>query len=387
MTLTVDLLPKTVELQLTPKGVEVDISKVQHIPMTLQNKSVTPTGDRQIVQADDGYDALSEVAVEAVPGAVWDDGSTITVDPILTVDYNTGEISAGNNLDAAVSPIAVAGFATPSQSLPVHVRGNAATQLYTLDGQTYTPTKATQTIEAGRLLTGDQIIAPIPDNYYDMSNPMSWLGKEVELLDDSVYSKSDTLANTGFNGWTPSTTASTIVTAVNAKTFAADMANYQYYLIWECACDMAYTGTPTLKAHFLFSRAYLVQEITKRPSTFANVQNNVFDGNNCTSLYTANFLRYYGTTTGSITYSWSASYGVYFGATAATFSNSTSDAPNVTIKTPTLATRCSTTYFSTGNAAKVDQANSKWSMSGKLYRIKKDGIIRNIFAHVASLVS
>ena len=222
---------------------------------------------------------------------------------------------------------------------------------------------------------------------YDMSNSMSWMGKDVELLDANVYTKSDTLANTDFATWTPSTTAKTIVAATSPKTFAADLANYSYYLVWECKCDMDYTGqSPTLKAHLLFSRCYIVQEITKRPSTFANVQSNTFDGNNCTSLYASNFLRYYGTTTGSITYSWSASYGIYFGASAATFSNSTSNTPTVTIKSPTLSARCSTTYFSTGNAAKVNQSKSTWSMTGKLYRVETKGTVRNILEHVSGLV-
>ena len=258
----------------------------------------------------------------------------------------------------------------------------------TLGETSYTPTKtAAIIIPSGKLLTGDQTLEAIPERFYDMSDPMSWLGKDVECLNANVYTKSDTLNNTSFASWTPSTTAATMVSSVSAGTFAADLENYQYYLVWECKCDADYTGqSPTLKAHFLFSRAYIVQEITKRPSTFANVQSNTFDGNNCTSLYASNFLRYYGTTQGSITYSWSASYGIYFGAAAATFSNSTSDTPTVTIKTPTLSARCSTSYFSTGNAAKVNQAKSTWSITGKLYRIKKKGAIRCIMEHVAGMI-
>lgn len=224
--------------------------------------------------------------------------------------------------------------------------------------------------------------------FYAMNGAMAWLGVDAECIDNAVYSKSDTLANTNFASWTPSTTATTIVSTTAVKTFAADLANYEYYLVWECKCDMDYTGaSPTLKAHLLFSRCYLVQQITKRPSTFANIQAGNFDGNACTSLYTSNFLRYYGTTTGSVTYSWSTSYGIYFGAAAATFSSSTSNTPTVTIKSPTVSARCSTSYFSTGNAAKVNQAKSTWSISGKLYRVKKKGIIRNIYDHVVDIIN
>lgn len=248
------------------------------------------------------------------------------------------------------------------------------------------------TIAGGNFSAVPSIIVPQTGGgnaqFYAMNAEMDWLGRGAECIDNAVYSKSDTLANTSFATWTPSTTATTIVATTAPKTFAADLANYEYYLVWECKCDMDYTdANPTLKAHFLFSRCYMVQQITKRPSTFVNIQASNFDGNACTSLYTSNFLRYYGTTTGTVTYSWGTSYGIYFGAAAATFSSSTSNTPTVTIKTPTVSARCSTTYFSTGNAAKVNQEKSTWSISGKLYRVKKEGIISNIYDHVVSLIN
>ena len=329
----------------------------------------------------------TSVAHEKNDPAVYKDNVRITANPILSVDYQTGEIAATVSEDASVLPIETQGVAKPSDFVPVQVRGNTATQLYTLDATVYTPTKQTQTIEAGRLLVGDQTITPIPPQYYDMSGEMAWMGADAECIDNAVYSKTDNLKNTSFNGWTPSTTAKTIVSATNAKTFVPDLSEYEYYLVWECGCDPAYTGTPALKAHFLFSRCYLVQQITKRPSTFAKIQAADFDGNACTSVYTGNFVRYYGTTTGSVTYTWATSYGIYFAAAAATFSNSTSNTPTITIKTPTVSARCSTTYFSTGNAALVDQDNSKYWIRGKLYRVKRGATIRGIYEKVVGLVN
>ena len=320
------------------------------------------------------------------PDAEWDDGATMTVVPTMEVNYNTGEITATNNGNANVNPIAVDGFAEASHAYPVHVQGNIATQLYTLDAQTYTPNKtAPQIIPAGRFLTGDQTIDVIPAQYNDMSKDMAWLGNNAELLNSNIYTKEDNLKNTLFNGWTPSTTAKTIVATANVSpTVAIDLANYEYYIVWECGCTPAYTGEPTLKAHALLTKCYLVQEVCKRPSSWANIQANAFNGNACVTLYTGNFERYYGTTQGSVTYSWNVSYGFYFAATAATFANSTADSTTMTIKTPTFNARCSTSYMSTGNAALVDQANSDWYIKGKLYRVTKDGILRNIYAkHVA----
>lgn len=223
--------------------------------------------------------------------------------------------------------------------------------------------------------------------FFDLSGEMSWLGKDAECVNDNVYSIEDTLDNTLFNGWTPSTTAKAIVATKTAGTFAADLANYDYYIIWDCGCYPEYTGTPTLKAHTLFARCYIVQQICKRPSSWANIEADSFNGNACASVYAGNFLRYYGTTTGTATYSWSVSYGFYFGATAATFSSSTSNTPTVTVKTPTLSTRCSTTYFSTANAALVDQPNSNWFIKGKVYRAKPDGILRGIYKQVVDNIN
>ena len=351
--------------------------------IAINTPSITVTAAAEEMTVSTG----TQIARESVEPAEYKSGLSATVNPVLEINYNNGEIVASNSATPKVKPIKATGFAYPSDEVEIQVSGNTATQLYTLEAATYTPTKAAQTIESGVFLVGDQTIAPIPDQYYDMSGEMSWLGKDAECIDNAVYSITDALKNTTFNTWTPSTTAATMVSAKSPKTFVADLSQYEYYLVWDCGVDMEYTGYPTLKAHFLFSRCYLVQQINKRPSTFANIQANNFDGNACTSLYTSNFLRYYGTTQGSVTYTWSTSYGLYFGASAATFSNSTANNPTVTIKTPTLSARCSTTYFSTGNAALVDKANSEYWIRGKLYRVKKEGIIRNIYNHVVALIN
>ena len=252
---------------------------------------------------------------------------------------------------------------------------------------TYTPSNAVQTIQAGQFLEGDQIISAVAPPFYDMSNEMSCLGKGVELLNGSLYSRTDKLKNTSFKGWTPSTTAKTLVASATAGTFEADTANYDYYIIWECGCDPVYTGTPALTAHTLLSRAYLVQEVFKRPSSWANVQADLFNGNATAAINNTTFLRYYGTTVGSVTYSWGVSYGFYFAVTAPTFSNSTSDTPTVNIKTPTFSARCSTTYMSTANAGLVDQDKSEFFIRGKLYRVKSDGILRGVYNKVVDLIN
>ena len=215
--------------------------------------------------------------------------------------------------------------------------------------------------------------------FYDMEGEMAWMGKGAECISDSFYSFSDTLDNTNYAGWTPSTSARSCIATKTAGTFSADMDDYEYYIVWKCTADIAYDGTETQKALTVFDRAYLVQQLFRRPSSWANIQAEVSNGNVCATLLGANFLRYYRTTTGSITYTWAGSYGFYYTAQAATFSSSTSAAPTITVKTPVFYARCNTTYLSTTNAAKVDQAQSTLTMHCEVWRVKQNGILRGIY--------
>ena len=227
--------------------------------------------------------------------------------------------------------------------------------------------------------------------FYAMNGNMDFLGAGVELVEQNYYKNVDNLKNTLYNGWTPSTTAKAIVASVtlsDAKFTATDVDKWAYYIVWECGVDVAYTGSPTLKALPIFNRALIVQNLIKRPDSFVNIQ-----GTNCNATvnqaaYSGNFLRYYGTTTGSITYTWAASNGLYFGATAPTISNTTSTAPTITPKTPTLSAKVSTTYMSTTSANAIDQENSKWWILGsKIYRVKRECFFDGIFHYFCGVVN
>ena len=62
----------------------------------------------------------------------------------------------------------------------------------------------------------------------------------------------------------------------------------------------------------------------------------------------------YYNTSGTATFTWSSTYGFYPAAVAATFSSSTTDTPNITIKTPTLNARCNSSYFAVARGSDVD---------------------------------
>ena len=326
-----------------------------------------------------------------IPSATWDGGASKTVAPSLSVDYDTGVIEATNNADLSVNPLSADGYAEASHAYSVHVGGNVATQLYTKEAESYTPSGTSQIISAGQLLVGDQTILPVAPPYYDMGGDFAWLGKGAELVGQDFYKKVDTLDNTLYNGWSPSTTAKAIVATVtlsDAKFTASDIDQYAYYIFWECGVDIAYTGSPTLKALPVFGRALIVQNLIKRPDSMANIQSTNCNATVNQAAYTASFLRYYGTTTGSITYTWASSNGLYFSATAPTISSTTAVSPTITPKTPVFNAKVSTTYMSTTSANAIDQEGSKWWIKGtKIYRVKRECFFDGIYRYMCGVVN
>lgn len=205
----------------------------------------------------------------------------------------------------------------------------------------------------------------------------SFMGKIPEFV-QQVYSTEVALEDTGFATWTPSTTAATIVSSVTAGTFSANFANYEYILKWETSVDVALQAGATTKAQLIWEGADQYQLLCKRPSSLANIQAMNFNGNTCFTYYTVPFMRYYNTS-GTATYTHSISYGLYPVLVASTFSNSTSNTPTVTVKTPSVSARCYKSYFTEARAAEVDQENTSIKIVGKLYRIEIAGAIREMY--------
>lgn len=206
----------------------------------------------------------------------------------------------------------------------------------------------------------------------------NWKGKLPEYL-GQVYDSGDVaLEDTAFDTWTPSTTAKDIILSVNAGTLALDLSKYEYLIKWETGFIPVLNTGATKKAQLIYEGADQYQFINKRPSSLANIQAENFNGNACITFLTVPFMRYYNTS-GSATYTHSISYGIYPTLTAATFSNSTSNTPTLTIKTPKISARCSSTYFATARAAELDKAESKVRIKGKVWRIEPAGAPRSMY--------
>lgn len=220
--------------------------------------------------------------------------------------------------------------------------------------------------------------------FYDRNGPLDFLGAEIEFMQE-VYDTTTKLEDTDFATWTPSTTATTIKTTENLTYKPVlNLAQYEYALRWKFLFDPVYNGSQTNKARTVKTVMNLWQLISKRANSLANIGTKNHAGNVCATLTSAAILDYYNSSS-THTYTWSASYGVYCAATAATFSNSTSNTPTLTIKTPAVSARCSTTYLSTANAACIDQTDSTFRIIGELYRYKPMGILLREYDELCDL--
>lgn len=253
---------------------------------------------------------------------------------------------------------------------------------------TVTPTTSSQTLETSEtVMTDDVTVAPIPSQYHDMSGPLAWLGVDAEFVTSFTLADKK-LSATDFDTWTPSTSAADMLATRTAGTFvASDITEYDYYIIWETTIQVVTANSATKKALPVFLSAYQVQEIIRRPSSFENIVAQNFNNSvNVSAAVSFNFFRYYGTTTGTLNYTWNTSYGFYATVTANTLSSATAESPTITVKSPKVSARCSTTYMSTANAALVDKDKTVIHQSCKVYKVKKPSFTQGIYYEIAKLV-
>ena len=233
-------------------------------------------------------------------------------------------------------------------------------------------------------LTIDQMKATIDDWDY------SWMGDQVTLIAPAFYTLDTTFDKTGYASWTPGTSATSIIATqtVSNAAFTANMVDYEYMIEWLWQCQAAYPAGQTYKLCMDQTYGTMYQTVHRRPYGLGNFQDEIYNYNYCTTLFTSSAYNIYWKSDG--THTWTGTlYGVYAsGATAATLSHTTNNSITVTPKTPVFSARCNSSYFSTARAAQVDQKNSTIRMVGNLYRMKAGTCtLRNMYGKAVHLYS
>lgn len=320
------------------------------------------------VQPGETLHTAGRMMSQDVTGAEIQQGSvsvpdlTVSVTPSLEVANNGmvfATVSGQGTAEALVNP----GLITQGASGLVTVSGANTLQLPTLEAQTL---EAGGSIDPGVYLTGKQTILP-----------WFFMGTGATKIRD-FYDEETALADTLFASWTPSTTAKAIVAAKNVGTFSADMVNHEYILKWIFEFNAVYNSGATLKVIPKKQVIEIYTAIFRRSSNMANLRTGTMNGNATATLYTAPIIEYYNSSGGDAL-AFTGSYGIYASATAPTFSSSTANAPTVTMKTPAINARCSTTYMATARAKELDQAESKFRVRGELWQTNTEGVLRSIY--------
>lgn len=357
---------------------------------TKSSSDLTASG--KTVTAPAGF--YPSAATKDIADATWKSASTIGVIPDISVD-SSGLITANCAGWTSIHPLTSSGYADADTAANIQETGVKTYQLDTLGATTYTPAKGSPIIIThGKYLTGDQTINAIPDSWYDMSGSMSWLGADATLVHE-ITPITVALKDTDFNTWTPSTTAATVVASqtlstASQKYVATDLledGGYNYINVWNMKMPIVYTGTPTQKALPLFSCGLLITALFRRYSSYANLLIGNLNNNVAAQVTLSSFLKYYGKTEGTVTYSNSASYGFYYANVAPTISSVSAQSPTITLKTPSMSARCSDTYMSTTNAGLIDKTNTKLTITCKVYRVKQDSYIQGFYRYLAARVA
>ncbi len=176
-------------------------------------------------------------------------------------------------------------------------------------------------------------------------------------------------SETDFNGWTPSSTAKTILAAQTVGTFVAShLDEYDYFIRTKAFVDVQYIdGTATSKGRFALTALENWFDYTRRPSTYSQMNSGTKNANVFETVTNLWVSKYYNTAWALLN---SGSYGIYPSTQAQAHSSSSSSAvsPTVTVKTPIIKAKCNATYFSTTMAENVDQDASTITFKSYAYR-------------------
>lgn len=382
----------------THTGTSVTVSASELVSGT---KSITSAGTTDVTNYASASVPSGSVVLDDVELGETDLTMSASVDSGGIVTYSVGY---QGYTDATVT----SGYVSNYISGGLEVTASNTYQLPTQSARTITPSTLSQTaVTAGKFTTGAITVDPIPSQYIiptgtvsitsngtvDVTQyasasvsvpptPTSYLGtnpvKIADYTGEKVY-----LSSTAFTTWTPSTTALVLSTTANAGTAVLDLANYDYCIIWTSESVFSYNASATNTSKTIKQNHSIYQGIYKSPNGLVALADKNYNANRCTSLFTAGLIDYYNANSVH-TLTYTISTAIYPSATAATFSNSTSDTPTMTVKTPVFRIVCNNTYLSAASAGNIDASNTYYKYWGELWQVDKDSTMLGMYKNIVN---
>ena len=196
----------------------------------------------------------------------------------------------------------------------------------------------------------------------------TWMGKNPTKL-GTILSEKVYLKNTNYATWTPSTTAATIVASRTLNVTLSYEYDYIVTLKYHAHFEYDSTATNTGRAsdyYASYSNSYIL---------YGNTYDDVAAGTKNKAFYNSiggRFMLLYKNASGNDSYTSSASYNysVYIPTSyGGGIKTSSSDSFIINVTAPTISAKCAASYFSTTNAAAVDQDKSYYEMVIEYYKV------------------